>query len=401
MNDDRAILYNLPPVYNRVEKHGAFPDISHDETARFNFLTGLNRHLNRIVEPGVKAIFEKRVRPRFEAQTGRLFTTADEIQEMMMQDSQYQVGSALRRSTIEMIQQATRSVVLRQIDELAEKARYYNNQRPETLKLNPAVEIPCYLSVIDQGCMPGSYYTEYGNDDVTNAANYDAGQFLITDGRLGKLSDGIGRGLVQWLRLNYPTFSPKQILDIGCGSGYQTLPVAMGYPDADIIGVDVSAPMLRYGHARMVALGVDKVTFWQANAEQLPFVDNSFDLVFTTRFLHEIPANSVEAIIQEIYRILKPNGLMLHIDQAGNAEAIPLFDQFVHNWRALTNNELFSLDIPQRNIVKWLHSGGFAERDRLQFGIEVINDFAGKSTPIEAGAERVAPLIQHVFGGWK
>lgn len=399
MNDDRDTIYNLPPVYHRVEKHGVFPELSHDENARFNFLTSLNRHLNRLVEPGAKAVFEKRVKPVFETQTGRRFVSVDDIQQAMGQEPLYQLGSALQRSAIEMIQQASRSVVLRQVDELTEKARYYTNQRPETLRLDPAIEIPRYLKMIDQGCMPGSYYTEYRQDDVTNAANYDASQFLMTDGRLGKRSDAIGRGLVSWLQLNYPKFLPVRILDIGCGIGHNTMPVAKGYPDAEVIGVDVSAPMLRYGHARSVAQNVNNVIFWQADAERLPFADNSFDLLFTTRFLHTISTQAAEVIFQEIYRILKPNGLMLHIDQVDYPANTPLFDQFMNNWRALANNEPYGIVMDQKAIDKWLQSAGFTETNRLRFGIELPGEDNGILA--EAGIQHGEPQIQHAFGAWK
>ena len=35
----------LPPTYDKVSRHGVFPEPTHDETARFNFIASLNQHL--------------------------------------------------------------------------------------------------------------------------------------------------------------------------------------------------------------------------------------------------------------------------------------------------------------------------------------------------------------------
>ena len=56
---------NLPPVYSLIGKHEVFPELSHDETARYNFLANLNRHLSTVVAPANKIAFEKRVQPNF------------------------------------------------------------------------------------------------------------------------------------------------------------------------------------------------------------------------------------------------------------------------------------------------------------------------------------------------
>ncbi|MFM7741105.1 MAG: SAM-dependent methyltransferase, partial [Planctomycetota bacterium] len=49
-----ARAYDGPPDYRVVGKHGVFPEVTHDEAARFNFLAHMNRHLATNVMPGVK-----------------------------------------------------------------------------------------------------------------------------------------------------------------------------------------------------------------------------------------------------------------------------------------------------------------------------------------------------------
>ena len=101
---------NLPPVYSLIGKHEVFPELSHDETARYNFLANLNRHLSTVVAPANKIAFEKRVQPNFIKENGRDFQTRDEVKEAIKHDTQYQTWAALRRSQMEMRQQAGRSM---------------------------------------------------------------------------------------------------------------------------------------------------------------------------------------------------------------------------------------------------------------------------------------------------
>ncbi|GAB3893372.1 class I SAM-dependent methyltransferase [Spirosoma agri] len=390
-SDEKAQVFNLPPVYNHVDKHGVFPEVAHDETARFNFLTSLNRHLDAVVKPGNKIAFDKRIKPLFQSAKGRDFGTVNEVRAAMNQDPHYQMWGSLKRSAQEMAQQAARSLVLRQIESLADKTRYYTSQRPETLQLDPALEIPSYLRMVDHGGLPGSYYTAYIPDDVANAAASDAITFVATGGKSGPYSDGKGKALATWLTANYPDFKPKRILDIGCGVGHNTLPLAIMYPEATVIGLDVSAPMLRYGHARSVSLGVTNVQFIQANGEELPFEDDSFDWVQSTMVLHETSISAMQTIIQELYRVLSPNGLMLHIEQAQYTPGTSLFDEFTQDWDTFNNNQPFEGVMHRMNKADWMKSAGFQERDLLQFGILPEND---------TNTDRL-PVKQNVFGAWK
>lgn len=73
--NDPASEYDGPPDYRVIGRHAVFPETSHDEIEHINFLAQMNRHLAARVVPGVKAAFERRVVPAFEARHGR--TMAD------------------------------------------------------------------------------------------------------------------------------------------------------------------------------------------------------------------------------------------------------------------------------------------------------------------------------------
>lgn len=392
---------NLPPIYDKIGKHPLFPEVNHDEKARYNFLANLNKHLAAVVSPANKLAYEKRVKPKFKLENARDFQNREEVKEAMLNDPHFQMWSALRRSAMEMRQQAGRSIVLRQADKLAEKAAKFN-QNQSTLQLNPHLEIPHYLRSMDNHCMPGSYHTELFEGDVSAAANYDTGLFVTTAGALGKLSDGGGKALCLWLKTNYPDFQPKRILDIGCGLGHNVLPIAQAYPDAEIIAIDTGAPMLRYGHARAQALGIKNVKFVQIDAANTGFEDESFDWIQTTMFLHETSGKAIHKIMSEIYRMLKPNGLTLHIEQPQYTDDMDLYEQFIRDWDAFYNNEPFWSKMHDIDVKTLMQNSGFSAEKLLEFGARAVNDNEDHTKPkVEEAEDHGRAAVWNVFGAWK
>ncbi|AFZ22940.1 methylase involved in ubiquinone/menaquinone biosynthesis [Cylindrospermum stagnale PCC 7417] len=391
---------NLPPVWNRVEKHAVFPEAKHDEIARYNFLANLTRHLATTVSPGNKIAYEKRVRPNFQKAQSRDFETREEVREAMKNDPYYQAWSALRRSAMEMRQQAGRSMVLRQANQLAEKAQRLN-QGKDTLKLNPDLEIPHYIQAVDHHCMPGSYYTELIEKDVTSAANYDSGIFVTTAGLLGRMSDAGGKAIVQWLKKDSPKFQPKRILDIGCGLGHNVIPIAQAYPDAEVIAIDIAAPMLRYGHARAQDLGIKNVTFIQMDGANTEFADESFDWIQTTMFLHETSNKTLHRIMEEIYRLLQFGGLTLHIEQPQYTKNMDLYEQFIRDWDAYYNNEPFWSKMHDIDVKKLMIQAGFPEDAFIQIGVKAVNDLEENQKTDEIVEDYGRSPVWNAFGVWK
>ncbi|NER51142.1 MAG: methyltransferase domain-containing protein [Symploca sp. SIO1A3] len=391
---------NLPPVWNRVGKHAVFPEAKHDEIARYNFLANLNRHLTGVISPGNKLAYEQRVVPKFQQEHHRDLETRKEVREAMKQDPHYQAWSALRRSSMEMRQQAGRSLVLRQIDELAAKAEGLN-QGKDTLKLNPDLEIPHYLQAVDHHCMPGSYYTELVEGDVTAAANYDSGLFVTVTGSLGRLNNGGGKAIAQWLKTEQPEFQPQRILDIGCGLGHNVLPLAQAYPDAEVIAIDVAAPMLRYGHARAQDLGINNVTFIQMDGANTGFANESFDWIQTTMFLHETSDQAIRRIMAEIYRMLKPAGLTLHIEQPQYTENMELYEQFIRDWDAYYNNEPFWSKMHDLDVKELMIQAGFQKDRLLQVGVKAVNDIEEGQQADDIAEDHGRAPAWNVFGAWK
>jgi SAM-dependent methyltransferase len=96
------------------------------------------------------------------------------------------------------------------------------------------------------------------------------------------------------------------VLEVGCGTGAQTVTLARNSAGARIIAFDHSASSLEQAMARVGAAGFDNVEFRQADLFDLPFEAQSFDHVFVC-FVLEHLSKPVEALVV-LRRLLKPGG---------------------------------------------------------------------------------------------
>lgn len=364
----------LPPTFDRADGHAVFPQTDHDETARMNFLTGLNVHIGRTLSPGVRITYENRVKPKLEKAmrekaNGGPTTSATDIRKAMLHDTYYQQWGALRRNTQEASQQASREIALRQVDALSAKAANLNEGR-NTLSLDDSLTIPAYQAAVDNHLMPGSYYTEAVPGDVTAAATYEISLFPIGGASFGAKGDGGGRAMANFVRDRFPDLKPKRILDIGGGIGGNTLPLAAAYPDADVTVIDTAAPMLRYGHARAQSMGHSNVSFMQGLAETVDIEPGSVDLIVSVMFWHETSTKTVRDALAHMHSLLAPGGVMLHLEQPNFDDDTPVFERFMRDWDAYYNNEPFWPKLHTLDMFQAMADAGFDKDTLFDAGTE-------------------------------
>lgn len=117
------------------------------------------------------------------------------------------------------------------------------------------------------------------------------------------------RGLIQ-KRLEAPRLKHlckgrnDTILEIGCGQGEGAKIICDLFNPGEYVGIDLDPKMVE--RAKRKEHGLKNALFLQADAAQLPFTDNTFDLVVDFGIIHHIP-NWREAL-EELYRILKMSG---------------------------------------------------------------------------------------------
>jgi len=338
----------------KISNSEILPEKTHDEAARLNFVASLRAHLSGKIMPGNYEIYESRIEPAIAEKTGQPPKDRHQIRKIMTQVPYYQFWSALLRRSQEMMWDCGVDVTERQLPALIEKFREIrdrNSGARESLRLNPGLPIPAYLTAVDIHSQPGCYHTEQAeSDDVAAGAIFETGIQAYGWGI------NLGGALLAHFREQWPQFEPARILDMGCTIGSSTLPWAEAFPDAEVHAIDTGAPILRYAHARAKSLGVG-VHFSQQNAEQTDFEDGSFDLVISHILLHETSKKALPRIFAECRRLLRPGGLMLHFEVPRGDTPM---EQFMHDWESYNNNESFARFITDIDLCDVAVSAGWS-----------------------------------------
>ncbi|HEX2254931.1 MAG TPA: class I SAM-dependent methyltransferase [Thermoanaerobaculia bacterium] len=113
------------------------------------------------------------------------------------------------------------------------------------------------------------------------------------------------------------------VLDVGCGTGALLERLARRHPEAALAGVDPVAEMLAVARSRL-SPDVDLRQGW---AEQLPFADDSFDVVTSCNMFHYL--REPRAALREMGRVLRVGGQLLVTDWCDDYLACRIVDWYL------------------------------------------------------------------------
>lgn len=358
---------------NQIE-HPMMAGRSQDDAARQRAVRTLRQRLLPRLAAGSREMYYRSVEPKLRADVGdRAVEDHREIRRAMLQLPYVRFQLGTHRVIQELMFETLIDSVQPRLAELAEKARTLPRGLG-SLRLDPGLEVPRYVTAVDIHCQPGGYASELFEGDVAAGAIYDRSINMYQSGA-GGMTDYMGRGVIQYLDKVWPQFRPRRILDLGCTIGHSTLAYARRYPDAEIHAIDVSAPLLRYAHARAEALGF-AVHFSQQNAEHTDFPDGHFDLVVSHILAHETSSRAWPAILAEARRLLAPGGFVVHVDLP-QLEEIDPYRRFIYTNETQFNNEPFWTAYRQLDLHAEMRQAGFADE-------EIFRDF----TAVMAGEDR-------------
>lgn len=111
-----------------------------------------------------------------------------------------------------------------------------------------------------------------------------------------------------------------RILDVACGTGRTLRQMAAALPRAKYYGVDLS-PYYVESARRLLRDAAHDASFVAENAEAMPFRDDFFDAVTCVYLFHELPRNARRNVLREMFRVVRPGGLIVVEDSAQYAEA--------------------------------------------------------------------------------
>jgi len=235
---------------------------------------------------------------------------------------------------------------------------------------NPAVVYPDYYRDSNFHGIEGGYLT------TGAAVTYDPiTQYALPPGEL----------LVRQAEIAAIQTKPRRILDLGCGTGTGTLMLKQSFPDAEVIGLDLSPYMLVVAEHKAQQAGVD-IRWRHGLAEQTGLPDASFDLVTISLVFHETPPAIARAILRESHRLLTVGGEVVVLD--GSQRLLRQVD-----WLTNIFEEPYIHDYAAESVDAWMGASGFGgvhTQDvwwlhQVTRGIKPLNHTVEFSMPEQAG----------------
>lgn len=386
--------------------HPVLPAASADEHARQEFAKSFKGFIQSSLLPGLFPVYHGRVSRAFEKANGRAPADRRDIRSGMVGDLYFQHYAAANRIAQELLWESVNVSVDRQLPDLNAKAAELSASTKAQLVIPEGFVPPRYVTALDIHCMPGGYCSEVCENDISVGALYDRGVFLYAMGYTGPDNDDMGRSVVNYIKRRMPDFKPRRILDMGCTVGHSTLPYKELFPEAEVWGIDVGGPVVRYAHARAAGMGLE-VNFAQMNAEETTFPDGHFDLVVSHILLHETSGKAMPKIFAEAHRVLAPGGLMIHADLPP-FDLMDPFTQFILDNETWYNNEPFWGAMRDMDQIDLAERAGF-ERSTVKFDTApmAVMEFAAAADGYsqeasEAVAEREFTAGEFApGGGWE
>lgn len=169
--------------------------------------------------------------------------------------------------------------------------------------------------------------------------------------------------------------SNSNVIDLCCGTGDLSAIIKKFNPDCQITGIDFSENMLKIAKSKH-----KNIQFWQGDVTNLPYEDNFFDIAVMGFGLRNIL--NAEKSVEEVYRVLKPNGQFLHLDFGRKNLPSKIYETitpiltkiFTDNPKAYSYLIKSKREFPEpQDLIKDFESKGFKLKKRKDFIFGVIS----------------------------
>jgi SAM-dependent methyltransferase len=182
-----------------------------------------------------------------------------------------------------------------------------------------------------------------------------------------------------------------RLLDVATGTGRFLGQAARALPGSELVGVDLSPWYVEHAREQLErdAPGAP-LRVEVANAESLPFADESFEVVTSIFLLHELPRRARRAALDEMRRVLVPGGLLVLEDAAQPSDAHELTPALAQFSKDL--HEPFFADYQDDDLAELLDEAGFAS-------VQVGSHFVSKVASAHKGPPRAGRAAASRAGG--
>ncbi|MEA5515208.1 class I SAM-dependent methyltransferase [Nodularia sp. UHCC 0506] len=246
---------------------------------------------------------------------------------------------------------------LPQIWERSEKKKYQ--------EFSPEIDTDGYPSYYVQNFHHQS--NGYLSDDSANI--YDLQVEILFNGTADPMRRRILAPLKQGLKV-FDSVTPRQmrVLDVACGTGRTLKMIRATLPQASLYGMDLSPAYLRKANQQLSEIPGELPQLLQANAEELPYLNDYFHAVTSVFLFHELPAKVRQTVIEQCFRVTKPGGVFVICDSIQLSDSPELavtmesFPEVFH--------EPYYRDYTHDDLVERLEKAGF---EKIEMQVNFIS----------------------------
>ncbi|MBL8644188.1 MAG: class I SAM-dependent methyltransferase [Rhodospirillaceae bacterium] len=276
-------------------------------------------------------------------------TRINDIRSVFDPVPQLAVRNRMMRTLQEMTWRGLRNAYYADAQKYLDELNAYDKKGPGTVEWSADFNAPAYAQQPIH-IQPGGYYA----DPLAGYWYYDGSHSFF----IGKNTQDEGHLSCANSAKIPADGKVKRIMDIGVSVGQLTVGLKERFPDAEVWGIDTSAPMVRYAHKRAVDLGV-AVNFSQRNAEDTKFPDAHFDMITSYILFHEVQNDRIETILREVYRQLRPGGTFSIFDFPYDVKQMPPFMQYIFTLDRVDNCEPYAMEFVTMDFTRLLKRVGF------------------------------------------
>ena len=191
-----------------------------------------------------------------------------------------------------------------------------------------------------------------------SASLYDLQVEILFNGTAEPMRRRVLKPLVQGLRAfaDRPA-SSLRVLDVATGTGRTLRQIRAALPQAQLVGLDLSASYLRQANRWLSQLPSELPQLVQGNGEAMPFAAGSMQAITCVFLLHELPGEARQNVINDCFRVLEPGGVLVVADSVQLADS-PQFETVMDNFRRVFH-EPYYRDYIGDDIEARLDNAGF------------------------------------------
>ncbi len=183
------------------------------------------------------------------------------------------------------------------------------------------------------------------------------------------------------------------VLDLASGTGDLALRIAPLLNEQGKITLsDINESMLNIGKQRMIDAGHLRAEYAVANAESLPFADNSFDRITMAFGLRNV--TDKQQALNELHRVLKPNGLLMVVEFSKVVDPLLAKGYDWYSFNVLPH--LGQLVANDRDSYQYL-----AESIRMHPDQETLADMFRQAGMVKVSYENLTAGVVAIHKGWK